>query len=79
MDKLNTNVTSFDEKHYISKTCNTHIKKIKVPCQAMTNGIYLENILEELDCLNTLGVVLNAKRLLFKETVIMSKGNTKTP
>ena len=54
-------------------------KKIKVPCQTMTNGIYLENILEELDCLNTLGVVLNAKRLLFKEIVIMSKGNTKTP
>ena len=45
----------------------------------MTNGIYLENILEELDCLNTLGVVLNAKRLLFKEIVIMSKENTKTP
>ena len=53
IDKLNTNVTSCDGIHYNCKTWNTHREKLNVPCQAITNGIYLENIPQELDCLST--------------------------
>ena len=38
-----------------------------VPDQAVANGLYLENILEELDCLHTPEVVLVAKNFLLKK------------
>lgn len=37
---------------YICKTCNSYVKKVQVPCQAVVN-LFLENIPDELDCLNT--------------------------
>lgn len=50
--------------------------KEKVLCQAVVNGFQLENVPQELDCLNTLEVILIAKRLLFQKIVIISKGQT---
>lgn len=38
-----------------------------VPDQAVANGLYLENVPEELDCLHTPEVVLVAKNFLFKK------------
>ena len=67
--QINTNVTSFDHKFYICKTCNAFDKK-KELFQAAVNGLQLENVPEELDCLNTLEVILTAKRLLFKKIAI---------
>ena len=65
VNKLNTNVTSFDGNYYICKTCDTHARKLKVPGQAVFNGLIIEKIPKELDCLNTLELVLISKRLLF--------------
>ena len=42
----------------------------------LVNGLIIEKIPKELDCLNTLGLVLISKRLLFKKVVIMRKGQT---
>ena len=41
------------------------MKSLKVPCPDSTNGLYVENIPEKLDCLNTLEEVLITKILLF--------------
>ena len=76
VNNLNTNATSFDGNYYICKTYNTHTRKLKVPGQAVVNGLIIEKIPKELDCLNTLGLVLISKRLLFKKVVIMRKGQT---
>ena len=76
VNKLNTNVTSFDGNYYICKTCDTHTRKLKVPGQAVANGLIIEKIPKELDCLNTLELVLISKRLAFKKLVIMPKGQT---
>ena len=54
VNKLNTNVTSFDGNYYICKTCDTHTRKLKVPGQAVVNGLIIEKIPKELDCFNTL-------------------------
>ena len=54
LNKLNTNVTSFDGNYYICKTCDTHTRKLKVPGQAVVNGLIIEKIPKELDCFNTL-------------------------
>ena len=40
----------------------------------MVNGLQLENVPKELDCLNTIEVISIAKRVLFKKIVIMPKG-----
>ena len=76
VNKLNTNVTNFDGNYYICKTCDTHTRKLRVPGQAVVNGLIIEKIPKELDCLNTLELVLISKRLLFKKIVIMPKGQT---
>ena len=65
VNKLNTNVTSFDGNYYICKNCDTHTRKLKVPGQAVVNGLVIEKISKEVDCLNTLELVLVTKRLLF--------------
>ena len=54
VNKLNTNVTSFDGNYYICKTCDTQTMKLKVPGQAVINGLIIEKIPKELACLNTL-------------------------
>ena len=75
-NRLNTNVTSFDGNNYICKTCVSHTRKLKVPGQAVANGLVIEKIPKELDCLNTLELVLTSKSLFFEKIVIMSKGQT---
>ena len=65
LNKVNTNVTGFDENCYICKTCDTHTRKLKVPGQAVVNGLIIEKIPKELDCLNTLELVLISKGILF--------------
>ena len=75
-NKLNTNVTNFDGNYYTRKACDTHTRKLKVPGQAIVNGLVIEKILKELDCLNTHELVLISKRLLFNKIVIMLKGQT---
>ena len=55
-------------------TCDTHTRKLKVPGQAVVNGLIIEKIPIQLDCLNTVELVLISKRLLFKKIVIMPKG-----
>ena len=46
VNKLNTNVTSF-EGNYICKTCDTHTRKLKVPGRAVVNGLIIEKITKE--------------------------------
>ena len=42
----------------------------------MVSCLQLENVLEELDCLNTLEVILISKRLFLKKIVIMPEVQT---
>ena len=41
VNKLNTNVTSFDGNHYICKTCDTHTRNLKVPDQAVVDRLII--------------------------------------
>ena len=76
VNKLNTNVTSFDKNYYICKTYDTHTRMLKVLGQAVFNGLMIEEIPKQLDCLNTLELVLISKRLPLKNIVIMPEGQT---
>ena len=54
VNKLNTNVRSFNGNYYICLTCDTHTRKLKVPGQAVANGLIIEKLPKELILLNTL-------------------------
>ena len=48
LNKLNTNVTSFDGNYYIFKTCDTHTRKLKVAGQAVVSGLIIEKNTNEI-------------------------------
>ena len=76
LNKFNTKVTSFDGNLYICETCDTHTRKLKLPGQAVANGLIIGKTPKELDCFNTLELTLISKRLLFKKFVLVPKGQT---
>ena len=69
----NSKLSSFDDKSPICRICNSPPEKLKFPFQTGVNGLFLENILQELRCLNNLELVFITKRLLFEKTFIMPK------
>lgn len=73
-NKIYKNIQIENGLLYICNTCKQKVKNGKVPCQAMANKLYVNDIPNELKCLNKLEAVLISKRILFKKIAIMSKG-----
>ena len=71
---LFTPVESFDHNNYICLTCDRHIVKKQIPCQAVWNKLRLDELPEDIACLNRLEKILISKRILFKKVTIMPKG-----
>ena len=65
---------SFDGKEYICKTCHSKVLKGSIPCQAVCNNLYLDEIPQELSSLQKLEQILVAKRIVFEKIVVMPKG-----
>ena len=65
---------SFDNKEYICKTCHSKIIKGKVPCQAVYNDMFVDDIPTELSSLEKLEQILIAQRIVFEKIVVMPKG-----
>ena len=81
LNKLNTNVTSFDGDYYICKTCNIHTRNLKVPDQAVLNGLIIEKIPKELVLnqylvINTIELFLISERLHLKKIAVKPKEHT---
>ena len=64
----------FDNNEYICRTCHFKVLKGKVPCQAVCNNLYLDEIPPELDLLEKLEQILIAQRIIFEKIVVMPKG-----
>ena len=67
-------VNSYDGCQYICKTCDTKLKKKKIPCQAVWNKLQLFEFPHHIPCLNKLERVIIAKRILFSKIITMPKG-----
>ena len=67
-------VDSYDGCQYICKTCDTKLKKKKIPCQAVWNKLQLSEFPDHIPCLNKLERVIIAKRILFSKIITMPKG-----
>ena len=68
------NINYREKDLYICLTCNGHLKKQKVPPQAVWNKLEVFRIPEVLSDLNRLEKVLISRRILFKKVTIMPKG-----
>ena len=71
MDKI---LCNFMQQEHICRTCDHHLKKKKIPPQAMCNKSNIQTAPCELKILNRLERVLISRRLLFKKVTIMPKG-----
>ena len=69
-----TEKLSFDKKEYICKTCHSKVIKGKVPCQAVYNDMFVDDIPTELSTLEKLEQILIAQRIVFEKIVVMPKG-----
>ena len=69
-----TEKLSFDNKEYICKTCRSKVIKGKVPCQAVYNDMFADDIPTELSTLEKLEQILIAQRIVFEKIVVMPKG-----
>ena len=69
-----TEKLSFDNKEYICKTCHSKVIKGKVPCQAVYNNMFVDDIPTELSTLEKLEQILIAQRIVFEKIVVMPKG-----
>ena len=69
-----TEKLSFDNKEYICKTCHCKVIKGKVPCQAVYNNMFVDEIPTELSTLEKLEQILIAQRIVFEKIVVMPKG-----
>ena len=67
-------VDSYDGGQYICKTCDTKLKKKKIPSQAVWNKLQLFQFPDDIPCLNKLERVIIGKRILFSKIIIMPKG-----
>ena len=66
--------SSFDGKEYICKTCHLKVKDGKLPCQAVVNNMFIDEIPRELVTLQKLEQILIAQRIVFEKIIVMPKG-----
>ena len=60
---------SFDGKQYICNTCHSKVITGKLPCQAVVNNTYVDEIPTELSSLEKQEQILIAQRIVFKKIV----------
>ena len=71
---LFTKTKSFDDKHYICKTCHSKLLKQQTPCQAVYNKLHVDEVPPELAVLGKLEQILISQRIVFEKIIIMPKG-----
>ena len=58
----------------IYKTCHSKVIKGKLPCQAVINDLYIDEIPQELASLAKLEQILVSKCIVFQKIIVMPKG-----
>ena len=64
---------SFDGKEHICKTCHSKASQGSLPCQAIVNNFYVDDISTELEDLKKLEQIIIAQRIVFEKIIVMPK------
>ena len=67
-------VRSYDDCVYIRRTCQSKVKKFKVPHQTVANKLSVEWLPGEFRNFRQLETVLIERRILFKKVTVIPKG-----
>ena len=70
-----TDVPSFDNKQYICNTCHSKFIKGKIPCQAVSNKLQMDQAPPELEELRKLESILVAQGLFSRKFLSSLKVN----
>ena len=63
-----------ESSEYICHTCDSHLKKGKIPPQSVCNKLDIAFLPKEFSDLGKLEIVLASRRILFKKVLIMPRG-----
>ena len=74
IDNFYHEVTSCDGRLYICHTCHTKLKKSEIPAQAVWNKLEFFLLPDDLANMNRLERAIISRRILFKKSTIMPKG-----
>lgn len=66
--------TSFDGKQYICKTWHSKAIKDRLPCQAVVNNLYVDDVPTQLKSLKKIGQITIAQQIVFKKLIVVPKG-----
>ena len=64
---------SFDGGEYICKTCHSNAVQGRLPCQAIVNNLYVDDVPSELENLQKLEQIIIAQRIVFQKVIVIPK------
>ena len=67
-------ICNFMQQEHICRTCDSYLKKNKIPPQVVCNKLSIQTFPCELKYLNRLESVLISRRMFFKKVTIIPKG-----
>ena len=59
--------------YYISKTCDKALQNNRMPCQAVANKLFVEDLSKQSQGINRTERLLASRRILFKKVTVMRK------
>ena len=66
-------VMSYDGNHYICNTCDKALRNNRMPCQAVANRLFVEDLPKQFQGINRLERLFALRRVLFKKVTVIAK------
>ena len=61
-------VMSYDGNYYICNTCDKALRNNRMPCQAVANKLFVEDLPKQFQGINRLGILLASRKFYFKRS-----------
>ena len=69
-------VMSYDGNYYICNTCDKALRSKRMPCQAVANRLFVEDLPKQFQGFNMFERLLASRRILFKKVTVIPKGKS---
>ena len=69
-------VMSYDGNYCICNKCEKALQNNRMPCQAVANKLFVEDLTKYFQAINRLERLLASRRLLFEKVTVMAKGKS---
>ena len=69
-------VMSYDGNYYICNTCDKALRNNRMPCQAVANRLFVEDLPKQFQGFNMFERLLASRRILLKKVTVIPKGKS---